>query len=130
MDSNKPIEFFAIQNTQSSSINEINSTSYSLELNDISDNTILFTDRHGIIVTSISKSDLMENWTIKEDSFVKDIQNAVLIADEKEGKQYVEIIELFNSVYDMHKKTLKYGILPDKTTSIFTSSVLIIYIDS
>ncbi|MGD1838355.1 MAG: hypothetical protein ACPKPY_09915 [Nitrososphaeraceae archaeon] len=119
MDSNEPIEFFAIQNTQSSSINEINST-YSLELNDISDNTILFTDRHDIIVTSISKSDFMENWTIKEDSFVKDIQNAVLIADEKEGKQYVEIIELFNLVYDLHKKTLKYGIPSDKTTPIFT----------
>ena len=38
MDSNEPIEFFAIQNTLSSSINEIDSTSYSLELNDISDN--------------------------------------------------------------------------------------------
>ncbi|MFB5601091.1 MAG: hypothetical protein ACE5SW_12800, partial [Nitrososphaeraceae archaeon] len=33
-------KFFAIQHSQSGSISEINSTTYSLELNDVSDKTI------------------------------------------------------------------------------------------
>ena len=38
-------KFFAIQHAQSGSISEINKTSYSLELNDVSYKTILFSDR-------------------------------------------------------------------------------------
>ena len=45
-------KFFAIQHAQSGSITEINTTAYSLELNDVSDKTILFSDRPDRIVKS------------------------------------------------------------------------------
>ena len=48
------IKFFAIQHAQSGSISEINATAYTLELNEVSDKTILFSDRPDRIVTSIS----------------------------------------------------------------------------
>ncbi|MGD1834787.1 MAG: hypothetical protein ACPKQO_03605 [Nitrososphaeraceae archaeon] len=38
-------KFFAIQYSRSGSITEINATTYSLELNDVSDKTILYSDR-------------------------------------------------------------------------------------
>ena len=47
-------KFFAIQHAQSGSISEINETTYSLELYDVSDKTILFSDRPNRIVTSLS----------------------------------------------------------------------------
>ena len=56
--SEKP-EYFAIQHAQSGSLSEINATAYSLELNDVSDKTILFSDRPDRIVTSISTADFI-----------------------------------------------------------------------
>ncbi|MDR4512051.1 MAG: hypothetical protein MRJ93_10160 [Nitrososphaeraceae archaeon] len=44
-------QFFAIQHANFGSIFEINETAYSLELNYLSDNIILFLDRPFIIVT-------------------------------------------------------------------------------
>ena len=37
-------KFFAIQHAQSGSLSEINETAYSLQLNDVSDKTILFSE--------------------------------------------------------------------------------------
>lgn len=109
--------FFAIQHAQSGSISEINSTTYSLELNDVSDKTILFSDRPERIVTSVSTSNYIGNWTIGEDSLAVDAPNAVLIVDEV-GKQDVTVVELFNPVYDSTRKTLNYDIIPENSTSI------------
>jgi uncharacterized protein YfaA (DUF2138 family) len=50
----EPVKFFAIQHAQSGSISEINFTVYSLELNDVSDKNILFSDRQDRIIKSIS----------------------------------------------------------------------------
>ena len=111
-------KFFAIQHAQSGSISEINATAYSLELNDVSDKTILFSDRPDRIVTSINTADYIGNWSKGEDSFSVDAPNAVLIVDEQEEKQDVAIVELFNPVYDFDKKTLKYDITSDNATSI------------
>ena len=110
-------KLFAIQHANSGSISEINENAYSLELNDVSDKTILFSDRHDRIVISVSTSDFIGNWSTGEDSFANDAPNAVLIIDESE-KQDIAIIELFNPVYDSDKKTLKYDVTPDNTTSI------------
>ena len=115
-DSEEP-KFFAIQYAQSGSISEINETAYSLELNDVSDKTILFSDRPDRIVMSVSTSDFIGNWSTGEDSFAVDAPNSVLIVDEIE-EQYTAITELFNPVYDVDKKTLKYDIIPDNRTSI------------
>ena len=112
-------KFFAIQHAQSGSISEINETAYSLELNDVSDKTILFSDRPDRIVMSISTLDFIGNWSIGEDSFAIDPPNAVLIVDEIEGQQQdVAIVELFTPIYDSDKKALKYEAIPDNATSI------------
>ena len=110
-------KFFAIQHAQSGSISEINETAYSLELNDVYDKTILFSDRPDRIVTSISTFDFIGNWSTGEDSFAVDAPNTVLVANESE-KQDIAIITLFNPVYDVDKKTLKYDVTPDNATSI------------
>ena len=110
-------EFFAIQHAQYGSISEINETAYLLELNEVSDKTILFSDRPDRIVKSLSTSDFIGNWSVGQDSFAVDIPNAVLIVDELD-KQDNTIVELFNPVYDSNKKVLKYGITADNATSI------------
>ncbi|MGD1836265.1 MAG: hypothetical protein ACPKQO_11160 [Nitrososphaeraceae archaeon] len=112
------IKFFTIQHSQSGSITEINATTYSLELNKVSDKTILFSDRPDRIVTSASTSDFIGNWTTGEDSFVVNPPNAVLIVDKIEGKQNIAIVELSNPVFDSTKKTLKYDIILDDSKSI------------
>ena len=75
-------KFFAIQHAQSGSISEINETAYSLELNDVSDKTILFSDRPDRIVMSVSTANYIGNWTAGVDSFAVDGPNAVLVVDE------------------------------------------------
>ena len=52
-------EFFAIQHAKSGSISEINETVYTLVLKDLSDKTILFSDRPNRIVMSGSTSDFI-----------------------------------------------------------------------
>jgi len=136
-DSKEPIKFFAIQHALSGSISEINNTFtlsltngsnntgltsdtskiFSLELNNVSDKTILFSDRPDRIVKITSTSDFIGNWSTGVDSFAVDAPNAVLVVDEIEGQQDTVIVEFFNPVYDIDKKTLKYDITPDNTTS-------------
>ncbi|MGD1834716.1 MAG: hypothetical protein ACPKQO_03250 [Nitrososphaeraceae archaeon] len=111
-------KFFAIQHANSGSISEINSTFYKLELNSVFGKTILFSDRPDRIVTSMSTSDFIGNWSVGKDSFVIDAPNAVLVVDEIEGKQDVAIVELSNPVFDSVKKTLKYDIILDYVRSI------------
>ena len=111
-------KFFAIQHAQSGSLSEINETAYSLELNDVSDKTILFSDRPDRIVKSISTVDFIGNWSSGVDSFAVDAPNAVLVVDEQEGKQDVAIVELFTPIYDVDKKALQYDVTPDNATSI------------
>ncbi|MGD1839106.1 MAG: hypothetical protein ACPKPY_13735 [Nitrososphaeraceae archaeon] len=115
-DSDEP-KFFAIQRAQSGSISEINETAYSLELNDVSNTTILFSDRPDRIVTSISTSDYVGKWITGEDNFAIDPPNTVLIVDEQE-QQDSAIVELFNPIYDSSKKALKYDVTPNNSTSI------------
>ena len=112
-------KFFAIQHAQSGSISEINETAYYLlELNGVSDKTILFSDRPDRIVKSISTLKFIGNWSTGEDSFAVDAPNAVLVIDENEGQQDVAIVELFNPVYDSDKQALMYQVIPDNATSV------------
>ena len=112
-------KFFAIQHANSGSISEINETAYSLELNDVSDKTILFSDRPDRVVKSMSTSNFIGNWSLGEDSFEVDTPNAVLVVDEQEGEQQnIAIVELFTPVCDSQKKILKYDVIPDNATSI------------
>lgn len=122
-------KFLSMQHAQSGSISEINSTTYSLELNEISNKTILFSDRPDRIVTSTSTDNYIGNWSAGIDSFATNAPNAVLVLDEKEGQETI-IIELFNPVYEENKKTLKYEIRTENNTSIdvggFGRSTLVI----
>jgi len=149
-DSDMP-KFFAIQHANSGSITEINvnftlfanmelnntiltgdkSKSYQLVLNNVSDNTILFSDRPDRIVKSISTSEFIENWSTDVDSFAVDAPNAVLVVDEIEGQQDTTIVELFNPIYDIDKNSVKYQVTQDNVTSIellkeFGQSTLVI----
>ncbi|MGD1837013.1 MAG: hypothetical protein ACPKPY_03010 [Nitrososphaeraceae archaeon] len=130
-------KFFAIQYAQSGTISEINvnftlsidvksnntiltgdkSNSYQLVLNNVSDKTILFSDRPDRIVASVSTTDLIGNWSTAEGSFGVDAPNAVLVVDGKE-QQDIAIVELLNPVYEVYKKILKYDIIPENKTSI------------
>ena len=110
-------EFIGIQHSLSGVISEINSTAYSLELNDVSDKTILFAERPDRLVASITTSDFIENWSIGKDNFVVDPPNAILVINEKEKQQDIVILGLFNPVYDSDNKILKYVIPLDNATS-------------
>jgi hypothetical protein len=112
-------KFIAIQHAQSGSIYEINSSSYSLELNDVSDKTILFSDRPDRIVTSVTTDNFIGNWSVGSDSFTVDPPNAVLVIDDVEGQNDI-IIELVNPLYDVDKRTLIYEI---KTETIIPTSL-------
>ena len=112
-------KFFAIQHAQSGSLSELNETAYSLELNDVSDKTILFSDRPDRIVKSVTTSNFMGNWSTGDDSFAVDVPNAVVVVDEQdEQQQDLAIVELFTPVYDFDKKSLKYDVTPGNATSI------------
>jgi len=114
-DSNTP-EFIAIQHSQSGSISKVNATTYSLELNDVPDKTILFSDRPDRIVTSVSTYNFVGNWSSGKDSFTVDPPNAVLVEDELDS-QNTAIIELFNPVYHKDNNVLRYEITQQYTTS-------------
>lgn len=90
-----------------------------LELNDMSDKTILFSDRLNRIVKTESTANFIGNWSTGVDSFVVDSANAVSVVDQQEGLEHdVAIIELFNPSYNSIKKTLKYEIAAKNATSI------------
>jgi hypothetical protein len=112
-------KFLAIQNAQSGSNYEINSTAYILELNNVSDSTALFSDRPDRIVASTSTSDFIGNWTAGQDSFSADTPNAaLLVIDIQTGKLDTAVVELFSPVYDMTTGTLTYTIMAENSTSI------------
>ena len=97
-------KFFAIQHAQSGSISEINATAYTLELNFVSDKTILFSDRPDRIVKSVSTSDFIDNWSTGQNSFAFDAPNAVIVVNPDKDKQYTAILELFSPEYDIKKR--------------------------
>jgi len=126
------VEFLSIQNTQSGSISQINETAYTLELNNVSDSTILFSDRPERIVTSISTAGFVGNWTAGPNSFESDVPNDALIVENTEtGELETAVIESFNPMYDANTNTLTYTIVAENATSInlpseFGQTVLVI----
>ena len=75
-------EFLAIQEAQSGSVSEVNATTSTLELSNVSDTTILFSDRPYRILTSVNTTDFIGNWSIGANNFAVDPPNAVLILDD------------------------------------------------
>ena len=109
----------SIQTAQSGSLSQINDTAYTLELNDVSDKTILFSDRPDRIVTPVNTSDFVGGWSSMADSFAIDPPNIALVVDTVDASQQeTALVELFNPVYDEGDKTLKYDIISENATSI------------
>lgn len=111
------VKFLSIQSAQSGSISQFNDTAYILELNNVSDKTILFSDRPYRIVTTIGTNDFISSWSVGDDNFSEDSPNAVLVVDDSQ-EQDASTMVLFDPVYDENKKTLRYEVTPDNATSI------------
>jgi hypothetical protein len=111
--------FLFIQDAQSGSVSEVNDTTSTLELSDVSDKTILFSDRPDRIVASIDTADFIGNWSTEPNSFAVDPPNAALVVDDDvEQRQDLGVIELFNPEYDAEANTLRYDIVSENGTSI------------
>jgi hypothetical protein len=104
-------QFLAIQHAQSGTISEINSTSYKLQLNDLANKTILFSDRPDRIVATQTIQDFIGNWTIGEDSFQVDPPNAALVVLTEAQEDDVFEIELFNPIYEEDDKAMSYDFI-------------------
>src|SRR5687767_2390411 len=111
-------QFLAIQHAQSGTISDINSTSYTLKLNDLADKTILFSDRPNRIVVTETTRDFVGNWTSGEDSFQVDPPNAALVVTDDQEDDVFEI-ELFNPTYDEDENAIRYdfSVLGNATSS-------------
>ena len=110
--------FLFIQGAESGSVSEVNATTSTLELNDVSDKTILFSDRPDRIVASIDTADFIGNWSTGPNSFAVDPPNVALVVDDDAAEQRQELIELFNPEYDSEANTLRYDIVAENGTSI------------
>ena len=105
-------QFLFIQGAESGSVSEVNATTSTLELNDVSDKTILFSDRPDRIVASFNTADFIGNWSTGANNFAVDPPNAVLVLDDDvEQRLDLAVIELFNPEYDPEANTLKYDIV-------------------
>lgn len=101
-------QFLAIQHAQSGTTSQINSTSYVLQLNDLANKTILFSDRPNRIVVTQTTQDFVGNWTNGEDSFQVDPPNAALVVLTENQTDDVFEIELFNPIYDEDERAIRY----------------------
>lgn len=115
--------FLFIQSAQSGSLSQINDTVYRLELNDVADKTVLFSDRPYRMVESIDTSEFVGNWSTGDDCFAINPPNAALIVlDNSDGakssEQDIALVELFNPVYVEVNNALTYDVRPDNATSI------------
>jgi len=119
--SSSELRFLFIQSAQSGSLSQINDTAYTLELNDVTDKTVSFSDRPYRIVESIDTSEFVGNWSTGEDSFAIDPPNAALVVLDNSditSEEDIALIELFNPVYDEEANALTYDAIPDNATSI------------
>ena len=111
------IQFLFIQRAQSGLLSEINATAYTLELDNVSDSTIMFSDRPDRIVETVSTADFIGNWTIGTNSFAADAPNDALIVENTQtGNLETSVIESFDPAYDMNTNTLTYMIMTENAT--------------
>ena len=110
--------FLFIQGAQSGSVSEVNATTSTLELSDVSDKTILFSDRPNRIVASIDTADFIGNWSTGTNSFAVDPPNVALVVhDDVEQRQDLGVIELYSPEYDAEANTLRYDIIAENATA-------------
>jgi hypothetical protein len=122
-------KFLFIQRAQSGSVSEVNATTSTLELSDVSDKTILFSDRPDRIVSSVNTTNFIGNWSTGPDSFAVDPPNAALVLDDEEQRQEIAVIELYNPEYDSGANTLKYDISTANASATTTTTATTTSID-
>ncbi|MDR4491946.1 MAG: hypothetical protein R2685_13770 [Candidatus Nitrosocosmicus sp.] len=89
-----------------------NATSYRLELNNMANQTILFSDRLDRIVESISTLDFIGKWSVGPNSFAADPPNAVLFYNEIDSSELDTVImELSNPEYNDTNNSLIYDVI-------------------
>jgi len=115
------VKFLFIQGAQSGSVSEVNATTSTLVLNGVSDKTIMFSDRPYRIVSSVSTSDFIGNWSTGPNSFAVDAPNAVLVLDDVEQRKQA-VIELYNPEYDSKANTLRFDITVENATAMTPTS--------
>jgi ABC-type Fe3+-hydroxamate transport system substrate-binding protein len=129
---NNKTEVMIVQGAESGYISEVNATTKTLQLNDVSDKTILFSDRPDRIVSATNTTDFICNCGMGPNSFDIDPPNAVLVLDDEQQKQELAVIELYNPLYDPEVNTLKFDITDENATSSidlllrFGQSILVI----
>ncbi|MGD1835905.1 MAG: hypothetical protein ACPKQO_09310 [Nitrososphaeraceae archaeon] len=104
-------QFLSLQHAQSGIISEINATFYKLELNQVSDETIEFSERPDRIIKTISTEEFItECWSLETpNNYQINPPNAdLIIHDNKLNTQIDFIIEIFNPVYDKNENILIY----------------------
>ena len=102
-------QFLSLQHAQSGTISEINATFYKLELNQVTDKTIEFSERPDRIIKTISTEEFItECWSLETpNNYQINPPNAdLIIYDNKLNTQMDFIIEIFNPVYDKNENTL------------------------
>jgi hypothetical protein len=111
--------FLFIQGADSGSVSEVNATTSTIQLGNVSDKTILFSDRPNRIVASIDTADFIGNWSTGPNSFAIDPPNVALVVhDDEEQRQELGVFELYNPEYDSEANTLRYDIVSENGTSI------------
>jgi len=111
------VKFLFIQGAESGSISKVNTTASTLELNDVSDKTILFSDRPDRIVSATNTTDFIGNWSMGgPNSFAADAPNAAIVLDDEKQKQDIAVVDLYNPVYNPETKTLKFDITAENAT--------------
>ena len=111
-------QFLFILNADSGSVIEVNDTTSTLQLSNVSDKTISFSDRPNRIVTASNTTDFIGNWSVGANNFAVDPPNAVLVLDNVLQRLDLSEIQLFNPQYDPEANTLKYDISAENATSI------------
>jgi len=139
-------QFLFVQSAGSGSLSQINATAYALELNDVADKTILFSDRPERLVETVGTTDFVGNWTTGHSNFVADAPNdasvyisvyisqtilTAIVENTQSGYLETAIIDSFNPVYDPNTNTLTYTVIAENATSMdlprqFGKSVLAI----
>jgi hypothetical protein len=87
-------------------MSEINSTSFLLQLNDLADKSILFSDRPDRVVVTQGNQDFIGNWTPGLESLRIDPQIPVLVTDDQKEDTIEK--ELYNPKYENEGKKIGY----------------------
>lgn len=126
-------EFYAIQQSESGSISGINSTTHSLQLDNVNEKTIVFSNSPYRKISTQNIENFIGNWTSIQVDLENNHPNAALVLLKENGsKQDVFKIDLYSPSYDREAKNLHYDFtlfgntnssqLPEK----FATTVLII----